>query len=60
MLDLKIGIVGIGYVGKACLEFFLEENIKPSSSSKNIKSLVLKSDIIFYMCSGIPMSANGL
>ncbi len=65
MLDLKIGIVGIGYVGKACLEFFRRKyqvftfDINSSGSEKNIKSLVLKSDIIF-ICVPTPMSANGV
>ena len=60
MKDMNIGVIGLGYVGKACLSFF-EKNfncysydINNSGSEISIKKLVEKVDIIF-LCLPTPM-----
>ena len=64
MKDMNIGVIGLGYVGKACLSFF-EKNfncysydINNSGSEISIKKLVEKVDIIF-LCLPTPMKQNG-
>ena len=61
---MNIGVIGLGYVGKACLSFF-EKNfncysydINNSGSEISIKKLVEKVDIIF-LCLPTPMKQNG-
>ncbi len=65
MLDnIKIGVVGIGYVGKACIEFFNQYytvysyDINSSGTEKSLHNLVLKADIIF-ICVPSPMKKDG-
>lgn len=61
--NFNIGIVGLGYVGKALLNGFSSENIytfdtTESCSEKTLKDLSSKSDIIF-ICVPTPMNENG-
>jgi len=64
MENIKVGIVGIGYVGKACINFFSKKysvysyDINNSGTEKSINSLVLKSDIIFISVP-TPMNDDG-
>jgi len=60
----KIGIIGLGFVGGACKDFFSNYNkvytydIKVPSNCNNTKELIEKSDIIF-ICVPTPMKKNG-
>ena len=61
--NFNIGIVGLGYVGKALLNGFSSENIytfdtTESCSEKTLKDLSSKSDIIF-ICVPTPMNEDG-
>ena len=61
--NFNIGIVGLGYVGKALLNGFNSENIYTFDtteicSEKTLKDLSNKSDIIF-VCVPTPMKKNG-
>ena len=64
MDNIKLGVVGVGYVGKACIEFFSEQyqvfsyDINNSGSEKSLTNLILKSDIIF-ICLPTPMNDDG-
>tara|TARA_Y100000590_G_C15748301_1_gene1023086 strand:+ start:56 stop:910 length:855 start_codon:yes stop_codon:yes gene_type:complete len=64
MNKLNIGIIGLGYVGKACKEVFssffnvLSYDINNSGSEASIKDLVNKSDILF-LCLPTPMNKDG-
>jgi len=60
----NIGIVGLGYVGKAIFNAFSSVNniftydMKVKSSESNLQSLVVKSEIIF-ICLPTPMKKDG-
>ena len=61
---MKVGIVGIGFVGKACFEFFRKKyqvftfDINNTCTEDTLDSLVSKSDIIF-ICVPTPMNFEG-
>jgi len=60
MNDIKIGVIGLGYVGKACLTFFQKSNvcftfdINETGTERNLHSLTNKIDIAF-ICVPTPM-----
>jgi nucleotide sugar dehydrogenase len=61
--NYNIGIVGLGYVGKAVLNGFSSENIftydiAEECSEKSLENLARKSEIIF-VCLPTPMNKNG-
>lgn len=64
MKDIVVGVIGLGYVGKACLSFFSKKyncfsyDINNSGTENSISSLVKKVDIIF-ICVPTPMKQNG-
>ena len=64
MMNINIGVIGIGYVGKACIDFFSKNynifsyDINNSGSEQSIAALTLKSDIIF-ICVPTPMNKDG-
>ena len=64
MKEINIGIVGLGYVGKACLSFFKRKHncysfdINNSGTESSIKALVKKVDIVF-LCIPTPMKQSG-
>ncbi len=64
MNRINIGVIGLGYVGKACFTFFKKHHncfsfdINNLGTENNIESLVEKVDIIF-ICVPTPMKQNG-
>lgn len=64
MNDIKIGVIGLGYVGKACLTFFQKSNvcfsfdINETGTERNLHSLTNKIDIAF-ICVPTPMKKSG-
>ena len=64
MKNIKIGVIGIGYVGKACIHTFSKTHsvfsydINNSGTENTIESLVSKSDVIFISVP-TPMNTDG-
>ena len=64
MTDYKIGIIGLGYVGKAIENCFLSKydlytfDINKNCTEKNLDSLIIESNIIF-ICLPTPMKKDG-
>lgn len=64
MQNINIGIVGMGYVGKACYNFFKKNypiftfDINNSGSEDSLEMLISKSEITF-ICVPTPMTSNG-
>ena len=64
MTDYKIGIIGLGYVGKAIKNCFISKydlytfDINKNCTEKNLDSLIKKSNIIF-ICLPTPMKKDG-
>ena len=64
MKKINVGIIGLGYVGKACHEVFSEYfntfsyDINGSGSESSLKSLIDKSNILF-LCLPTPMNKDG-
>lgn len=62
--DITIGVIGIGYVGKACVKFFSNHylvhtyDIKEPCTENSIDDLINKSHCIF-ICVPTPMQENG-
>ena len=61
---MRVGIIGLGYVGTACYELFKDYftlntfDINKKSTVSSVKELSEKSDIIF-LCLPTPMKKNG-